>query len=74
MCACRRKFHPHDANELIAALRGLTSKFVPYAISFMVLGLRWLSTIQVRSRGESFGREYVVTRTESGQPKRNVLT
>jgi uncharacterized membrane protein len=54
------EFHPHDANELIAALRGLTSKFVPYAISFMVLGLRWLSTIQVRSRGESFGREYVV--------------
>jgi len=33
---------------------------VPYAISFMVLGLRWLSTIQVRSRGESFGSEYVV--------------
>lgn len=54
------EFHPHDANELISALRGLTSKFVPYAISFMVLGLRWLSTIRVRSRGESFGREYVV--------------
>ena len=54
------EFHPHDAGELIAALRGLTSKFVPYAISFMVLGLRWLSTIQVRSRGESFGGEYVV--------------
>jgi uncharacterized membrane protein len=54
------EFHPHDAGELIVALRGLTSKFVPYAISFMVLGLRWLSTIQVRSRGEFFGREYVV--------------
>jgi uncharacterized membrane protein len=53
-------FRPHDAGELIAALRGLTSKFVPYAISFMVLGLRWLSTIQVRSHGESFDRAYVV--------------
>src|ERR1700745_508531 len=54
------EFRPHGADELIAALRGLTSKFVPYAISFMVLGLRWLSTIQVRSRGEFLGREYVV--------------
>ena len=29
-------------------------------ISFLVLGLRWLSTIQVRSRAESFEREYVM--------------
>jgi len=54
------EFRPHDEAELLAALRGLTSKFVPYAISFMVLGLRWLSTFQVRSRGEFFGREYAV--------------
>jgi uncharacterized membrane protein len=54
------EFHPHDANELLQALRGLTPKFVPYMISFLVLGLRWLSTIQVRSRSEYFGREYAV--------------
>jgi uncharacterized membrane protein len=54
------EFRPHDANELLAALRGLTPKFVPYMISFLVLGLRWLSNIQVRSRGEFFDREYVM--------------
>ena len=54
------EFQPHDVNELIAGLRGLTSKFVPYVISFLVLGLRWLSNIQVRSRGELFGRAYVM--------------
>lgn len=53
-------FHPHDANDVTEALRGLTSKFVPYVLSFLVLGLRWLSNIQVRSRGEFLGREYVV--------------
>jgi uncharacterized membrane protein len=53
-------FRPHDANELLEALRGLAPKFVPYVLSFLVLGLRWLSNIQVRSRGEFFGREYVL--------------
>jgi len=53
-------FHPHDAAELMTALRGLAPKFVPYMLSFLVLGLRWLSTIQVRSHGEFLGREYVV--------------
>jgi uncharacterized membrane protein len=53
------EFHPHDANELLQALFGLAPKFLPYVISFGVLGLRWLSSIQVRSRGEMFGREYV---------------
>jgi uncharacterized membrane protein len=52
-------FHPHDANELLQALLGLGSKFLPYVVSFGVLGLRWLSSIQVRSHGEMFGREYV---------------
>jgi uncharacterized membrane protein len=53
------EFHPHDANELLDALRGLTPKFLPYVISFLVLGLRWLSNVQVRSHGEFFSREYV---------------
>jgi uncharacterized membrane protein len=51
-------FHPRDAHELLQALRGLTPKFLPYVLSFCVLGLRWLSNIQVRSRREAFGREY----------------
>ena len=54
------EFRPHDANELLEALRGLAPKFVPYVLSFLVLGLRWLSNIQMRSRGEFLGREYVV--------------
>jgi uncharacterized membrane protein len=53
------EFHPHDANELLQALVSLAPKFLPYAISFGVLGLRWLASIQVRSHGDMFGREYV---------------
>jgi Endosomal/lysosomal potassium channel TMEM175 len=33
-------FEPQNATELIEALRGLVPKFVPYVISFIVLGLR----------------------------------
>jgi uncharacterized membrane protein len=53
------EFHPHDADELLQALLGLAPKFLPYVISFGVLGLRWLASIQVRSHGEMFGRAYV---------------
>jgi uncharacterized membrane protein len=52
-------FHPQDANELLQAFLGLMPKFLPYVLSFGVLGLRWLSNIRVRSHGEVFGREYV---------------
>jgi uncharacterized membrane protein len=51
--------HPQNANELLQALAGLTPKFLPYVLSFGVLGLRWLSNIQVRSHREVVGREYV---------------
>jgi uncharacterized membrane protein len=53
------EFHPQDANELLRGLQGLIPKFLPYVLSFAVLGLRWLSNIQVRSNVEAFGREYV---------------
>jgi uncharacterized membrane protein len=53
------EFHPQNANELLQALFGLMPKFLPYALSFGVLGLRWLSGIRMRSHGEAFGREYV---------------
>jgi uncharacterized membrane protein len=46
-------FVPHDANELLHGLLGLWGKFVPYALSFVVLGLRWLSGVRVRSRTET---------------------
>jgi len=53
------EFHPRDADELVQALLGLVPKFLPYVVSFGVLGLRWLASIQVRSHGEMFGRKYV---------------
>jgi uncharacterized membrane protein len=52
-------FQPQNSTELLQALRELTQKFLPYVLSFGVLGLRWLSNIQVRSHGELVGREYV---------------
>lgn len=52
-------FHPADGSELVQGLVGLWPKFVPYLVSFGVLGLRWLAGIQIRSRAEYFSREYV---------------
>lgn len=51
-------FHPKDAQELAEALLELVSKFIPYALSFLVLGLRWLSNIQVRSPTEHVGKDF----------------
>ncbi len=51
-------FHPHDGQELLHALYELTPRFVPYVLSFAVLGLRWRSGLQLRSRTETFGRGY----------------
>jgi uncharacterized membrane protein len=52
-------FHPHDGGELVQGLIALWPKFLPYVLSFGVLGLRWLSNIEVRSRAEYVNREYV---------------
>jgi len=52
------EFHPHDAQELLDGLYGLTPKFIPYLLSFLVLGLRWLSNVGVRSKAEHVGRGY----------------
>ena len=51
-------FHPRDGGELVAGLIGLGPKFLPYLLSFGVLGLRWLSNIELRSRGEHLDRKY----------------
>jgi uncharacterized membrane protein len=52
-------FHPADGGELVRGLIKLWPKFLPYLLSFTVLGLRWIASIQIRSRAESFNREYV---------------
>ena len=52
-------FHPADGNELIHGLLGLWPKFLPYLLSFGVLGLRWLANVEVRTRAEFVNREYV---------------
>jgi TMEM175 potassium channel family protein len=52
-------FHPTDGAELLQGLFGLWPKLFPYVLSFSVLGLRWLSNIEIRSRAEYVNREYV---------------
>jgi len=52
-------FHPRDGAELMQGLTGLWPKFLPYVLSFGVLGLRWLANIEVRTRAEYVNREYV---------------
>ncbi len=51
-------FEPHDGRELVLGLLDLAPKFLPYVLSFVVLGLRWLSNIRMRSRAETCGRKY----------------
>jgi len=51
-------FAAHDANDLLHGIFGLWGKFVPYALSFIVLGLRWLSGVRVRSRAETAPLNY----------------
>ncbi|MFI5013070.1 MAG: TMEM175 family protein [Hyphomicrobiales bacterium] len=53
-------FHPQDAQELLRGLQGLTPKLLPYILSFLVLGLRWLSLAQIRIQAESVGRDYAL--------------
>jgi TMEM175 potassium channel family protein len=52
-------FNPSDGNALLQGLLDLWPKFLPYVLSFGVLGLRWLSNLQVRSRSNFVDREYV---------------
>ena len=51
-------FTPRDADDLLRGLLGLGPKFLPYVLSFGVLGLRWLSNIRLRSRDEEVSRKY----------------
>jgi uncharacterized membrane protein len=52
-------FQPSDGAELIQGLLGLWPKFLPYVLSFGMLGLRWLTNVEMRTRAEYVNREYV---------------
>lgn len=52
-------FQPRDGSALVQGLIGLWPKFLPYVISFWVLGQRWLANLEVRSQAEYVQREYV---------------
>lgn len=46
------------APNCCTASPNLWPKFLPYVLSFSVLGLRWLSNLEVRSRADHINREY----------------
>ena len=52
-------FHPEDGRELLRGFADLRPKLLPYVLSFGVLGLRWLSTVEIRTRAEHVDRKYV---------------
>jgi uncharacterized membrane protein len=51
-------FKAHDTHDLVRGLLDLEPKFLPYALSFAVLGLRWLSNIRLRSHDETCSQKY----------------
>lgn len=53
------EFHPADQLALMQALLGLWPKFLPYVLSFFVLGSTWLANIRLRSHGEFLNKRYV---------------
>jgi uncharacterized membrane protein len=52
-------FNPSDGAELLRGIAKLWPKILPYLLSFGVLGLRWISNLEVRSGSEYFNRKYV---------------
>ena len=52
------EFQPHTGGELLGAIGGLWPKFLPYVVSFWVLGLRWLGIVELRSRAEYMSRDF----------------
>ena len=52
-------FHPADDRKLLQGLVSLWPKLLPYLLSFGVLGLRWIASIEIRSRSEHYVRHYV---------------
>ena len=54
-------FHPTNGAELLHGLYALWPKVLPYVLSFGVLGLRWLSNVEIRTRAD-----YVTANTSIG--------
>ena len=52
-------FTPKTAPSSCKACSASGRNFLPYVLSFGVLGLCWLSNIEARSRAEYVNREYV---------------
>lgn len=50
---------PLDSDRLLAALFDLWPKFLAYFISFMILGLRWISLARAPSHSETVSPRYV---------------
>jgi uncharacterized membrane protein len=54
-------FHPADQIGLGEALKNLFPKFLPYVVSFYVLGSSWLANVKLRSGGEFVNKLYAST-------------
>lgn len=52
-------FHPANAEELIHGLLDLKTQFLVYLISFIVLGLRWMSLAKLSRQHETVTDGYV---------------
>jgi uncharacterized membrane protein len=52
-------FQPADTLEMLQGLVEIWPKFFPYVVSFMILGLRWLSLAQVPSRSEYVENRFI---------------
>ena len=51
-------FHPHDQREFIVGVLNLWPKFLPYVISFFVLGFRWLAGVHVTTKSDAVSSSY----------------
>lgn len=52
-------FNPKDAAELLHRLTETWNQVLVYALSFYVLGLRWIGMVQLTPRGEEVSEQYI---------------
>src|ERR1041384_815702 len=52
-------FHPANAEEFLHGLEELRTQFLVYIVSFIVLGLRWMSLAKLSRRHETVEDSYV---------------
>jgi uncharacterized membrane protein len=52
-------FRPNEDAQLLAGLLQLLPKFLPYLLSFYVLGARWLAGVRMRGGHETLGGSYI---------------